>query len=424
MTAAYITLGCKVSQYETQAIRTLMERAGFVTVPFDAAADVYIVNSCTVTATGDKKSRQMASRARRQNKDAVVVLCGCFPQASAEAAENVAAADIICGTVDRGSIPDLVNTYLKTKERIIAIRDNIRSESYENIAVSSLDEHTRAYIKIEDGCDRFCTYCLVPFARGNVRSRELSEISAEAQRLFENGYLEFVLTGINLSAYGKNDGHTLADAVDAACVNDRVRVRLGSLEPDLLTDEMIARLAANKRFCRQFHISLQSGSDGVLARMNRHYTAGEYHDLVRRLREYMPDCAITTDIMVGFPGETDREFAETLEFVKKVGFASAHIFIYSRRHGTVAAKMDGQIDPMIAKERSKALFAAVGETRKAYLHSLIGSKTELLALERDEDGKTLCVAPDGTEIYVDGAAEGFFNAEIVSAGETVLAERV
>lgn len=413
MTAAYVTLGCKVSQYETQAIRTLMEKRGYKTVPFTEKADVYIINSCTVTATGDKKSRQMTHRARRLNENGVVVLCGCFPQANVNAAREEKAADIICGTVERARIPDLVEEFLEKKERIIAVKENIRNEEYENISVESLDEHTRAYVKIEDGCDRFCTYCLVPFARGNIRSRPLEEIKKEAKRLSEKGYLEIVLAGINLSAYGQSRGLDLSDAVKAAAEGDMYRVRLGSLEPDLLTDEMIEKLSGIKNLCRQFHISLQSGSDGVLRRMNRHYLTSDYEKLVRTLREKMPDCAITTDIMVGFPGETEEEFEETLDFVRRIGFSSAHIFIYSSRIGTVAAKMPDQIPSDIGKSRSKRLFAEIEKTRKAYLRSRIGQLQEALCLELEE-GETKCILRDGTEVKVKGEYTGLKNIKILS----------
>lgn len=413
MKAAYVTLGCKVSQYETQAIRTLMEKRGYETVPFTQKADVYIINSCTVTATGDKKSRQMTHRARRLNENAVIVLCGCFPQANVSAAREEKAADIVCGTVERSRIPELVEEFFEKRERIIAVKENIRNEEYENISVDSLDEHTRAYVKIEDGCDRFCTYCLVPFARGNIRSRPLEEIKKEAKRLSEKGYLETVLAGINLSAYGQSRGLDLSDAVNAAAEGDMYRIRLGSLEPDLLTDEMIEKLAGIKNLCRQFHISLQSGSDGVLRRMNRHYLTSDYEKLVNTLREKMPDCAITTDIMVGFPGETDEEFEETLVFVRKIGFASAHIFIYSRRIGTVAARMPDQIPSDVGKARSKRLFEEIDLSRRKYLSSRVDIPAEALCLE-NENGYTKCILRDGTEVTVRGEYTGLKTVKILS----------
>ncbi len=401
MTAAYMTLGCKVSQYETQAIRTLLEQRGYQTVPFDGVADVYIINSCTVTSTGDKKSRQMTHRARRNNPHAVVVLCGCYPQASPQAAAKVTEADIVTGTVNRRDIPALIDAFRQRGVRQVAVKADIRKECYEELWVDGLWEHTRAFVKIQDGCDNFCTYCMVPFARGNVRSRQPSAITEEVRRLTTNGYREVVLTGINLSAYGRNCGLTLADAVDAAVQGGAMRVRLGSLEPDLLTDRMIERLSSTKEFCRQFHISLQSGSDGVLRRMGRPYTSADYRDLVTRLRKAMPDCAVTTDIMVAFAGETEEEFAETLAFVKDIGFASAHIFIYSRRPGTVADTLPGQIDGETGKKRSKALFAAVEESRQAYLSSLDGRTLEVLVLEPASDGvHSLGLGKDGSELLL------------------------
>ena len=411
MKAAACTLGCKVSQYETQAICGLLEKDGYEIVPFTEKADLYLINSCTVTATGDKKSRQMTHRAKRLNPDAVVVLCGCYPQALPDEAAKVKEADIVLGTCDRLQIPAAIRRFRETKERIVSVKRDNRHEAYEELTVDRLDEHTRAFVKIEDGCDRFCTYCMVPFARGNIRSRSLVAIQNEVERLTANGYREIILTGINLSAYGRADGLTLADTVDAAVAGGAERVRLGSLEPDLLTNEMLTRLKNEPRFCRQFHISLQSGSDGVLQRMGRPYTADDYALLVSRLREKMPDCAVTTDIMVGFAGETEEEFAETLRFVEKIGFASAHIFIYSRRPGTVAADFPDQVPNEVGKRRSKELFAAIEKSRVSYRRSLDGKTVEVLALEQKDD-RVLGVAKDGTEVLLPKGSTGILEVTV------------
>ena len=420
--AAYATLGCKVSQYETQAMRTAMEERGFETVPFSSAADVYVINSCTVTSTGDKKSRQMVHRARRTNPDAAVVLCGCFPQASPEKAEEEKCADIICGTADRLKLPDMVEKFLSERERIVRVKKDIRHEAYEPMRVDRLDEHTRAYIKIEDGCDRFCSYCLVPFARGNVRSRPIDDIKREAAELFKNGYLEAVLIGINLSAYSW-DGHDLADAVQAAADSGIPRIRLGSLEPDLLTEKMLSQLAGIPGFCRQFHISLQSGSDSVLRRMNRKYSSEEYAALTEKIRVLMPDAAITTDIMVGFPGETEEEFRETAAFAEKIGFASAHIFVYSPRPGTAAASMAGRVPPEIGKRRSRKLSETVEKSAERRRKWLVGRFATVLALDFDGEN-TLCIAGDGTETLVKGKQNGILYVKYTEEkGGNMVAER-
>ena len=411
MKAAACTLGCKVSQYETQAIVGLLEQDGYEIVPFTEKADVYLINSCTVTATADQKSRQMTRRAKRLNPAAVVVLCGCYPQALPADAAAVAEADVVLGTCDRSNVPAMIRRFRETGERIVDVKRDNRHEAYEELSVDRLDEHTRAFVKIEDGCDRFCTYCMVPFARGNIRSRSLVAIKSEVERLTANGYREIILTGINLSAYGRADGRSLADAVDAAVAGGAERVRLGSLEPDLMTDDLLTRLSAEPRFCRQFHLSLQSGSDGVLRRMGRPYTAADYADLVSRLRASMPDCAITTDIMVGFAGETEEEFAETLRFVGQIGFASAHIFIYSPRPGTVAAEMPDRVLPETAKRRSKALTAAVAESRRAYLRSLDGKTLSVLALEEKAD-RVLGIAKDGAEVLLPKGSKGILSVTV------------
>ncbi len=382
MKAAFYTLGCKVNQYETQAMQTQFAQDGYEIVPFSETADVYVVNSCAVTAEGERKSRQVLHRARRQNPAAVIVLCGCAAQSFPERALALDEPDVVCGTTDRLAVPALVRRARETGRRVEAIRRDNRREAYEPLRIDRLAERTRAFVKIEDGCDRFCAYCIVPYARGNVRSRPLAEIRAEAARLAANGYREIVLVGINLSAYGTGEGTDLADAAAAASLDGALRVRFGSLEPDLLTDAMIARLRRIPGVCRHFHLSLQSGCAETLRRMRRVYGPAEYRHVVQALRAAFPGCAVTTDILVGFPGETEQMHAEALAFVREMDFADAHIFAYSRRAGTLADRMPDQVPPQVKKRRAEEMEAAVAESRRRWLASFVGSRVKALFLEQ------------------------------------------
>lgn len=366
-----LTLGCKVNQYDSQAMSEMLCSKGFAPCQKDDSADVFIINTCTVTAESDKKNRQLIHKARRENPDAVIVVSGCMTQALPESADKIADADIVIGNSNRTSIPSLISEFLRKHERIVKIEPH--TEEYtENCSIAAFGERTRAMIKIEDGCDNYCAYCMIPYARGPVRSRPLESIKEEIASLSPN-YCEVVLVGINLSAYGKGSELTLFDAVSVAASDPKIdRVRLGSIEPDLLSDETLDRLAATKEFCPHFHLSLQSGCDETLARMNRKYDTAFYRDIVRRIRERFPNASITTDIMVGFAGETDEEFEKSLAFAKEIGFAKAHVFAYSRRPGTAADKFDGQVSNAVKSQRSARMIAVTNESAKAFRLSQVG----------------------------------------------------
>lgn len=379
MKAAFYTLGCKVNQYETQVMTQQFAAAGHEIVPHTQPAQVYVINSCTVTASGDQKTRRMLRQFRAQNSDALLVLTGCFPQAFPEAAARLPEADIITGTRERGALLGLVTERLAGGGRTVHILPHERGEGFEQMAADGAGRHTRAFVKIEDGCERYCAYCIIPTARGPVRSKPPQGLEQELIRLAAGGYREVVLVGINLSCYGKELGLRLADAVELACgIAGIERVRLGSLEPELLEPEDIDRLAALPKLCPQFHLSLQSGCDETLRRMNRHYTTGEYLRIGDALRERFADCALTTDIMVGFPGETEEEFTKSLAFAEKIAFAQAHVFAYSKRPGTRAAEMPGQIPNAEKAARSARMIEATAKTRDAFLRTQIGRETDVL----------------------------------------------
>ena len=375
------TFGCKVNQYDGEVLKRLMTEAGFQETTLPELADIFILNSCTVTENGDKKALHEAGRIRRQNPNAVIVLTGCYPQAFPDKATEITAADIITGTADRTKIPEKIKAFLDEKSRIIALGAN--PACYEETAVPTETDKTRAFVKIEDGCDRFCSYCIIPYARGRVRSRLPEKIRREIDIQCEAGHKEIVLVGINLSCYGKELGLTLADAGEIAAENPLVeRVRLSSLEPELLTKEQIGRLASVKKLCPHFHLSLQSGCDETLRRMNRHYTAAEYAEIVQNLREVFPNCAVTTDIMVGFAGETDEEFNRSMAFAKEIGFAKIHVFTYSVREGTAAAKRTDHIEPDIKNRRYKEMSALADELRCEFLRKQIGTVQRVLVEKR------------------------------------------
>lgn len=373
MKCYFITLGCKVNQYESQVTLELLQAHGYQAAVQEDEADIIVINSCTVTATSDQKVRQTVRRARRNHPGAVIVLTGCMPQAFPDCASRLPEADIITGNARRRLLPELIQRYLASRQQIVDIPSHTGKESFEPMRTADFHEKTRAFVKIEDGCNRFCSYCIIPMARGRVRSKPLEDVKAELQGLAAAGYREAVLVGINLPAYGQELGLELCDAVETACsVQGLERIRLGSLEPDRLSDGVIARMAAQQKLCPQFHLSLQSGCDKTLRAMNRHYTAAEYRELVEKLRCRIPGCAITTDVMVGFPGETEADFEDSLAFVEEIGFAKAHVFAYSRRPGTVASRMEGQIPQKEKERRSRLMMQAAAKSRSAFLDSQTG----------------------------------------------------
>ncbi|MBQ7116939.1 MAG: tRNA (N(6)-L-threonylcarbamoyladenosine(37)-C(2))-methylthiotransferase MtaB [Clostridia bacterium] len=386
MKVKFYTLGCKVNQYESQAISEALAKRGYETVT-DGNADIFIVNSCTVTASADQKTRQAVRRFKRNNPDSIVVLTGCMPQAYPEKSKELIEADIVLGNRNNEEIANAIEQFLKYGSRVFEVKEHKKGDGFSGNTISRFEERTRAYIKIQDGCNRFCSYCIIPYSRGRVRSKPLSELKEELKRLAANGYKEVVLVGINLSSYGSDIGLTFPDAVKAANDTEGIeRVRLGSLEPDHLTDEVIEKLAECEKLCPQFHISLQSGCDNTLKAMNRHYTADEYRQICRKLRESFKDCTLTTDVMVGFAGESEEDFRESLDFVKEIAFEKVHIFPYSVRKGTKAEAFGGHIDKKVKEERSRIMSQTAEKIRLDFFRSQIGKKHQVLFETTDKDG--------------------------------------
>ena len=378
----FITFGCKVSQYETELLRSCFTDAGFDPTDKPEDADVIVVNSCTVTGSGDSKSVYAVRKLRRDVPDAAIVLTGCMPQAAPEAAEKIAEADIVTGTKDRAKLPELVLSALSERRRIVEITPLSRDDEFEEIAYVPTDSHTRAFVKIQDGCECYCTYCMIPYARGRFRSKPLEALRQEAAMLAANGRREIVLTGINIAFYGHREGLRLADAVEVCCKTEGIeRVRLGSIEPEMMLPDDLDRLAALPQFCPQFHLSLQSGCAATLKRMNRRYTPEEYAALVEQIRLRFPEASFTTDIMVGFPNETEQEFAESMAFAERIGFSRIHVFQYSPRNGTPAAKME-QVPDAVKHERADRMKALGERLAREYMQSL-GGKTVPVLFERE-----------------------------------------
>ncbi|HWR23056.1 MAG TPA: tRNA (N(6)-L-threonylcarbamoyladenosine(37)-C(2))-methylthiotransferase MtaB [Feifaniaceae bacterium] len=384
---AFYTLGCKVNQQETDAMRALFERAGYEAVPFEEPADVYVVNTCTVTQVSDKKSRQMIARAHARNPAGVIAVVGCYAQRAPEEVKNMPGVRLIVGTQHRARIVELVEDLQEQRD---AVEDIRRAKEFETLPTAAQGTRTRAQLKIQDGCDRFCSYCIIPYARGPVRSRPLADVEAALRALGEAGAPEVVLTGIHLMSYGKDlpDKPNLGDVVRiAGQVSGIGRIRLGSLEPALVDDAFVSALLdmPNEKLARQFHLSLQSGSEGVLSRMRRRYTPHDYEAAANRLRKAFPGCALTTDIIAGFPGETEEEHKESLKFAEHMAFSRIHVFPYSRRSGTAAAELPGQIQKAVKERRAHELIALGERMERAYLREQIG--TVQLVLSEETDGK-------------------------------------
>ena len=375
-----LTLGCKVNQYESQAMREDLIRNGYTLSENKDKADITVINTCTVTSVSDAKNRKLIHRVRRQNPDGIIVLTGCMPQAFPEEMKELDECDIILGNKERSKLVPAIRTYLADRVKQVDIPAYLnRGDSYENLTVSSFGEHTRAFIKIEDGCNCFCTYCVIPYARGRVRSKPLDALKSELENVALSGYREVVLVGINLSAYGLGEDFNLADAVETACgVEGIERVRLGSIEPEQMDDELISRLAAQKKLCPQFHLSLQSGCDKTLKTMNRHYDTSEYAEIVKNLRAAFPNSSMTTDVMVGFAGESEEDFKASMAFVKEIGFAKVHVFPYSLRKGTRAESLPDHVSPAEKERRAKLMGELVEKSRQEFLRSQVGLTEEVL----------------------------------------------
>ena len=385
--AALHNLGCKVNSYETEAMTQLLKKAGYEIVSFQDQADVYIINTCSVTNMADRKSRQMLHKAKKQNPNAVVVATGCYVQTATEKVAQDLSIDLVVGNNRKKDIVEILNEYYEEKEAGEQVKEEYvidinHTDEYEDLEISTVTEHTRAHLKIQDGCNNFCSYCIIPYARGRIRSRTMESIKAELERLSASGFKEIVLTGINLSCYDDN-GKKLIDVIEMADnVNGIERIRLGSLDPEVVTEDFVERLGKVKKICPHFHFSLQSGCDKTLKAMNRHYTSDEYYEKCQLVRKYIDNPAFTTDVIVGFPGETEEDYISSREFVKKVKFAELHVFKYSKRDGTVAAKMPNQIDEKIKTLRSEDLIKTGEELTKEFRQAKIGQDTTVLFEEK------------------------------------------
>lgn len=416
-TVAFCTLGCKVNQYETDAMRGSFEAEGYEVKEFSQEASVYVINTCTVTNMADRKSRQMMHRAKKKNPDGIIVAVGCYVQAAKEQLEEDTLIDLVIGNNMKSQVVQIVEQYIQdnrhTEDRDAYVADIAHSHEYETMHIETVSEHTRAYIKIQDGCNQFCSYCIIPYARGRVRSRKMEDILQEVRNLTANGYKEIVLTGIHISSYGLDFEHTadeqedygpfknsaLIDLIEALSgIEGLERIRLGSLEPRIITENFVRRLCKVPQICPHFHLSLQSGCDETLKRMNRHYTTALYLEKCGILRQYFDRPALTTDVIVGFPGETEEEFAQTERFLETVHFSDMHIFKYSKRRGTKAADMPNQIDPQIQSVRSEKLIA-LGERMKDDFLEVCKDQEQIVLMEEETE-------IDGTK-YMTGHSKNY-----------------
>ena len=401
MNIYFITFGCKVNLYESENMKQNFVKHGYSVVKNENEADIFVINSCTVTGTGDKKLKKEIRRLKRLYPASIVVLTGCFPQAFSSEAKQITEADIVIGTKNRSELPELVSKYISEHKKICCISQYTRDEDFEFMINTGYENNTRAFVKIQDGCNMFCTYCIIPYSRGNFRSKPINDIISETTQLAKAGYKEIVLVGINLSFYGIDFGKRLVDAVEAVCSVDGIeRVRLGSIEPEMITENDILRLVKLKKLCPQFHLSLQSGCDKTLKAMNRRYTSADYERIVGLLRNNFSDCSITTDIMVGFPGETDEDFEQSLDFVKKIGFAKSHIFPYSPRKGTVAAEFDNQIPENVKCYRAQKMSEITEKSMQEFLESQLGKEFPVLFEREKSDEIHHGFTPNYTHIKI------------------------
>ncbi|MDR7857111.1 tRNA (N(6)-L-threonylcarbamoyladenosine(37)-C(2))-methylthiotransferase MtaB [Tissierella sp.] len=386
-TVAFHTLGCKVNQYETEAMEEIFEKNGYNIVSDQVIADIYVINTCTVTNLSDRKSRQFIRRAKKLNKDSIIAVVGCYSQVSPDEVSEIEGVDVVIGTTDRNRILELCENAKEKNEKINIVRNVKTEKEFETINIDDIKSKTRAYIKIQDGCNQFCSYCIIPYARGPIRSRELDDVIMESEKLGKAGFKEVVLTGIHVASYGKDMNNTpLTTVLDkVANVQGIDRIRLSSLEPTLINHEFMKSIIKTGKVCDHFHLSLQSGSDTVLKRMNRKYTSDEYRNIVNLIREYMPNAGITTDIIVGFPGESEEEFNETCEFVKEIGFSRIHVFKYSPRKGTPAAESKNQVDGNIKNTRSEKLISLGDELMLKFNKGFIGSSLSVLFEEESKN---------------------------------------
>ncbi len=385
---AFITLGCKVNQYETNAMIQQFLQKEYEIVEATQKADIYIVNTCTVTNMSDRKSRQMLRRVKEQNQEALVVACGCYVQVAKEEIEKIQEIDLIVGNNEKKEMVEVVERYIKEKKKCHPIEDVMLQKEYVELGETTYTEKTRAVIKVQDGCDRFCSYCIIPYARGRVRSRKPDKIIGEIEKIAQKGIKEVVITGIHIASYGKDfkEEYQLIDLLEEINQIDGIqRIRLGSIEPLLITKQLVERLSKLEKICHHFHLSLQSGCDETLKRMNRRYTTTEFKEIVERLRQVYKDVILTTDIIVGFPQESEEEFEKTYKFLEEIKFYKMHVFKYSPRKGTKAAQMKGQIDGKIKEERSQRLIELSNKNQEIYHKQYVGKKVEIL-WEEEKNG--------------------------------------
>lgn len=385
--AAFYTLGCKVNQYETEAMSELFADSGYEICDFSEAADVYVINTCSVTNMGDRKSRQIIRRAKKINPNAVIAVTGCYAQTASEEVLNIEGVNLVLGTKDRKNIVERVEA-LNPNSRVNSVTSIMDNHEFEGLHIKKYSDRTRAFIKIQEGCSQFCSYCIIPYARGPVRSRSEAEVIEEIKKLVNNGFSEIILVGIHVASYGMDLGNTSLEELllKADKIDGVKRIRLSSIEPMTLNSEFVNKIKSSSKLCPHFHISLQSGCDETLKRMNRKYTTAQYKEIVDGLRDNFPTVAITTDIMVGFPGETDEEFRKTLDFVNEIQFSDAHIFQYSPRRGTPAAKRSDQISPEVKEERSRIIIKSTELSRDKFLSSHLGKTVSVLFEQIVKDG--------------------------------------
>lgn len=385
MRAAFYTFGCKVNQYETEVLTEAFRKEGFEIVPFDTPSDLYVINTCTVTAESDRKCRQLLHRMRQQHPHAIIAVTGCYAQTHPQA-DALSDADIVTGTTHRMELPHLVQRFLQTHTRLHQLDDIMMQRTFEPMQASGFARHTRANVKVQDGCDNFCSYCIIPYARGPVRSKPLQDAVTEAAGLLSAGYQEIVLTGIHLCSYGKDSGESLIDLLRALdALPGTFRLRLGSLEPGFFTDEVAQQMATLPHLCHHFHLSLQSGCDRTLKAMRRHYDTATFATAVQAIRRHMPDAMLTADVIVGFPGETEEDFWESCHFVQSMKFLQVHVFPYSRREGTRAATMPGQLTRAIKSQRAKTLTQQCQQVQDCILQQQVGKIFSVLFEMRPKD---------------------------------------
>ena len=402
-TVSFMTLGCKVNQFETETIEGLFHQAGYRSVPFGEAADVCVINTCSVTALGEKKSRQMIRRARRENEKALIVVTGCYAQLSPKELAALDGVRLVVGTRDRAHIVELVERAAREDGVVFDVSDVMAAKDFEDIPLYDAPTRTRAFLKIQEGCENFCTFCVIPYARGPLRSRPLESVRREAGKLIGAGFKEIVLTGIHLGAYGRDlaGKTTLAEAArEILSLGGLARLRLGSLESVELSDALFALLRDNPRFAKHLHLPLQSGSDAILRAMNRHYDKAAFARLLENVRQAVPDVSITTDVIVGFPGETDALFEESLDFVSRMGFAKVHVFPYSRREGTPAAHMAGQLPMAVKKERVRRMEEAAETSARTLRETLVGRVEDVL-FETETEGVADGLTGGYMRVYAD-----------------------